>query len=122
MCGSVQAVPSQLKPAASIRYCMSYVELCLHASESQKRKAMNPDHQVARQPHEVNAKTRITFVAGPKVYDYQLEYSALHRAIRIDGQQVLFFSEVEYQLFMLLVEYHFRQRKQLSYHQIPSTI
>jgi len=83
---------------------------------------MNPDHQAARQPHEMNAKTRITFVAGPKVYDHQLEYSALHRALRIDGEQVLFFSEVEYQLFMLLVEYHARQRKEVSYEEIASRI
>ena len=83
---------------------------------------MNPDHQFARQPHEVNAKTRLTFVAGPKVYDHQLESSALHRAIRIDGQQVLFFSEVEYQLFMLLVEYHARERREVSYEEIASRI
>jgi hypothetical protein len=83
---------------------------------------MNPDHQFSRQPHKTNSKTRITFVAGPKVYDHQLEQSDIHRAIRLDGQQVLFFSEVEYQLFMLLVEYHTKEHKEVSYEEIASRI
>jgi hypothetical protein len=84
--------------------------------------AMNLHHQFARQSHVMSSKTRITFVPGPKVYNHQLEQSDIHRAIRLDGQQVLFFSEVEYQLFMLLVEYHTRQRKEVSYEEIASRI
>lgn len=83
---------------------------------------MNPDHHFVRQPYEMHSKTRITFVAGPQLYDHQLEYSDIHRALRIDHQQVLFFSEVEYQLFLLLVEYHARQRKEVSYEEIASRI
>jgi hypothetical protein len=71
---------------------------------------------------QMNSKTCITFVTGPKVYEHQLEYSDIHRAIRLDGQQVLFFSEVEYQLFMLLVEYHTKEHKEVSYQEIASRI
>jgi hypothetical protein len=83
---------------------------------------MNLQHQFIRQSHVMSSKTCITFVPGPKVYNHQLEQSDIHRAIRFDGQQVLFFSEVEYQLFMLLVEYHTRQRKEVSYEEIASRI
>jgi hypothetical protein len=83
---------------------------------------MNPDHPFVRQPYEMNAKTRITFVTGPKLYGHQLEYSDLHRALRLDHQHVLFFSEVEYQLFMLLVEYHAKEHKEVSYKEMASRI
>ncbi len=83
---------------------------------------MNLHHQFARQSHVMSSKTRITFVPRPEVYNHQLEQSDIHRAIRLDGQQVLFFSEVEYQLFMLLVEYHTKEHKEVSYEEMASRI
>jgi len=86
---------------------------------------MNVHHQslsLVKKPHLMSSKTRITFVPGPKVCNHQLERSDIHRAIRIDGQQLVFFSEVEYQLFFLLVEYHIGQHKEVSYGEIASRV
>lgn len=82
----------------------------------------HPSLSLVRKPHQMSSKTRITFVPGPKVCNHQLERSDIHRAIRIDSQQVVFFSEVEYQLFLLLVEHHTRQDKEVSYAEIASRV
>jgi hypothetical protein len=79
----------------------------------------------AQQP--VVAKTRMTFRLGPSVCGHATEWSDIHRAIRFsqsthgDGTLV-FFTEVEYQLFSLLVENYLQKKKEVSYEEIASKV
>src|SRR5262249_38753534 len=70
----------------------------------------------------VMAKTRMTFRSGPEICGHTTEWSDVHRPIRFDGERVMFFTEVEYQLFSLLLANHLQRKKEVSYMQIASEV
>lgn len=64
-----------------------------------------------------NTKTPFVFRRGPgqSLFGHVLEYDDLHRAVRFNGETVVIFTEIEYQLFRLLIEYSLQKRKEVSY-------
>src|SRR2546429_5535287 len=68
------------------------------------------------------SKTTMTFQPGPTVCHWRLERCDVHRTIRLDGESILRFSLVEYQLFWLLVEHCTEHAREVSYQQIASRV
>ncbi len=73
-------------------------------------------------PERIGTRTPLFFREGAPLYGHKTEWSDLHRALRIDGESVLFFTEVEYRLFWLLAENHREGKREVSYMQMCTEV
>lgn len=66
----------------------------------------------------VTTKTPLSFRPGPHICGHALEYSDMHRTVRFDEETLLSFTEVEYKLFLVLVEHSIQHKREATYETI----
>ncbi len=69
-----------------------------------------------------SAHTSITFQPCSTICGQSIEHSDVHRAVRFSGEHIVFFTRMEYQLWLLLVAHACEHQREVSYTEIASGV